>query len=162
VARYPATGRVYFLLDVDGVRIYQDEENFDLGGGDSILFDWPVICYDPGYYAAKDSLVVDLGKGDSTVVWWKFWVVASGTAGPPGAPCLAATGAPTIVRGVLLLAEASSRRLQAASLVDISGRAVMALKPGANHIRHLSPGVYFVRAAAGDALPAATRVVVLK
>jgi hypothetical protein len=56
----------------------------------------------------------------------------------------------TIVHGVLLLPEASSLQPQAASwLLDISGRKVMALKPGANDVSRLSPGVYFVRQASG-------------
>jgi hypothetical protein len=60
-----------------------------------------------------------------------------------------ATNLPTIVRGVLFLPGASSREPQAASLLDISGREVMVLKPGANDVSHLSPGVYFVRPASG-------------
>jgi hypothetical protein len=63
---------------------------------------------------------------------------------------LGATGrnpTPTIVRGVLYLPRASSLRPQAASLLDISGRKVMDLEPGANDVRALAPGVYFVRPA---------------
>jgi hypothetical protein len=55
----------------------------------------------------------------------------------------------TIVRGVLLLPKATSRESQASSLLDVSGRKVVALKPGANDVSHLSPGVYFVRQASG-------------
>jgi hypothetical protein len=51
----------------------------------------------------------------------------------------------SVVRGLLLLPEAASHRPQAASLLDISGRKVMDLKPGANDVRALAPGVYFVR-----------------
>jgi len=54
---------------------------------------------------------------------------------------------PTIVRGVLFLPEATSRKPQAASLLDISGRKVLDLRPGANDVSRLSPGVYFVREA---------------
>jgi len=32
-----------------------------------------------------------------------------------------------------------------AELLDAAGRRVMELRPGANDVRHLSPGVYFVR-----------------
>jgi hypothetical protein len=53
---------------------------------------------------------------------------------------------PTIVRGVVWLVPTTSYKPQAASLLDISGRKVLGLKPGANDVRHLSPGVYFVRA----------------
>jgi len=50
---------------------------------------------------------------------------------------------PTVVRGVLLL-PASSLRLHPSSLFDMTGRAVMSLRPGANDVRGLAPGVYFV------------------
>jgi hypothetical protein len=52
---------------------------------------------------------------------------------------------PTIARGVLFLAEATSHKPQAASLLDICGRNVLDLKPGPNDVRALAPGVYFVR-----------------
>jgi hypothetical protein len=51
----------------------------------------------------------------------------------------------TVVRNVLFLPEAASCKPQAASLLDISGREVMGLKPGANDVRALVPGVYFLR-----------------
>ena len=52
----------------------------------------------------------------------------------------------TIARGVLFLPEAASHKPQAASLLDISGRKLLDLHPGANDVRALAPGVYFVRA----------------
>jgi hypothetical protein len=55
----------------------------------------------------------------------------------------------TIVRGVLFLAEAASHKLQAVSLLDISGRKVLDLKLGANDVRALAPGVYFIREGLG-------------
>jgi hypothetical protein len=51
----------------------------------------------------------------------------------------------SVVRGVLFLEAASSRKPQAASLMDVSGRKVMDLHPGANDVRALVPGVYFIR-----------------
>jgi hypothetical protein len=51
---------------------------------------------------------------------------------------------------VLFLAEASSRQPQAATwLMDVSGRKVLDLHPGANDVRALAPGVYFIRQALG-------------
>ena len=52
----------------------------------------------------------------------------------------------TIVRGVLML-QVDSRQHTAyrAELMDISGRKVMELAPGANDISWLAPGVYFVQ-----------------
>jgi YVTN family beta-propeller protein len=53
----------------------------------------------------------------------------------------------TVVRGVLVLEAVESRRHAAyrAELLDISGRKVLSLHPGANDVRKLAPGVYFVR-----------------
>jgi hypothetical protein len=53
---------------------------------------------------------------------------------------------PTIVRGVLFLSD--DRRPgtgDRAALLDISGRKVADLRPGANDVNRLAPGVYFVR-----------------
>jgi hypothetical protein len=51
----------------------------------------------------------------------------------------------TIARRVLFLPEAASHQSQAASLLDLAGRKVLDLTPGANDVRALAPGVYFVR-----------------
>ena len=51
--------------------------------------------------------------------------------------------AATILRGVLLLPYSLSPSLPH-SLLDVSGRKVLELKPGANDVSHLAPGVYFV------------------
>ena len=37
-------------------------------------------------------------------------------------------------------------------LLDIAGRVVMTLQPGANDVRHVAPGVYYIRTDAGDCL----------
>jgi hypothetical protein len=54
---------------------------------------------------------------------------------------------PTIIRGVLVLGAVDSRQNTAyrTELLDAGGRKVMNLQPGANDVRHLAPGVYFVR-----------------
>ena len=57
--------------------------------------------------------------------------------------------AATIVRGLLFLPPAASHEPQSTSLLDISGRKVLDLHPGANDVRALAPGVYFVREASG-------------
>jgi hypothetical protein len=69
---------------------------------------------------------------------------------------------PSIIRGVLRLPAASGFKPQTASwLFDINGRQVMALRPGANDVGRLSPGVYFVRQAQAETQAQATRKVVL-
>jgi hypothetical protein len=62
----------------------------------------------------------------------------------------------TIVRGVLLLPRdmtelpGNSDRVPRPILLDITGRKVLDLQPGANDVRILPAGVYFVRQAAGS------------
>ena len=73
--------------------------------------------------------------------------------------------APTLVRGVLLLDGDCPRMgtVPKTVLLDISGRQAMALRPGANDVSHVSPGVYFVRAepsAAARRPSAVTKVVI--
>jgi hypothetical protein len=45
-------------------------------------------------------------------------------------------------------------------LLDISGREVMNLHPGPNDIRHLAPGVYFVRPA--GTVPSGQKVILTR
>jgi hypothetical protein len=53
---------------------------------------------------------------------------------------------PTLLRGVLWMPKSATRHSSFA-LLDCVGRKVMDLLPGENDVRHLSPGVYFVRPA---------------
>ena len=55
------------------------------------------------------------------------------------------TNMAVLVRGVLWLTPATSRKPQASSrLMDITGRKVLDLRPDANDVSYLAPGVYFV------------------
>lgn len=62
-------------------------------------------------------------------------------------PRTVARPAPTFVRGVLVLGAADRRQNAGyrAELLDISGRKVTKLVPGANDVSGLPPGVYFVQ-----------------
>ncbi len=83
----------------------------------------------------------------------------------PSAEGRAMNVSPTIVHGVLSLRGATSHKFRAASLLDISGRQVVALKPGANDVSRVSPGVYFVRSepsAVSRQPSAVTKVVVTR
>jgi len=71
------------------------------------------------------------------------------------------TRAASIVRGILFLHGATSLKPQAASLMNVSGRRVMGLRPGANDVRALPPGVYFVRENQAQAQAQAIRKVVI-
>jgi len=52
----------------------------------------------------------------------------------------------TIVHGVLNLQSAIYNRQSEVALLDVSGRKVLDLEPGANDVSQLTPGVYFVKA----------------
>jgi YVTN family beta-propeller protein len=52
---------------------------------------------------------------------------------------------PTIVRAVLRIEDRGRRTEDRAELLDAAGRKVLDLQPGSNDIRHIAPGVYFVR-----------------
>jgi len=87
--------------------------------------------------------------------------------GPPSAEVRTTNGA-TIVRGILFLPpdmteirSGISGRVPRPVLLDATGRRVMALRPGANDVSRLSPGVYFVREAQAQAPAQAVRKVVL-
>lgn len=82
------------------------------------------------------------------------WVPANvGTGEAPESRAGRETGGATIVRGVLFVGagpgpdpEPPGRpgSWHAPSLFDAAGRAVMGLRPGANDLRQLAPGVYYV------------------
>ncbi|MBN2465950.1 S8 family serine peptidase [candidate division WOR-3 bacterium] len=73
------------------------------------------------------------------------------------------TPGPSVVRGMLRTAFGRQHPACRAELLDISGRKVMELQPGENDIRHLSPGIYFVRSepSAVSRQPSAVRKVVV-
>ncbi len=103
------------------------------------------------------DIVVDMA-GHAYVVWSnggrnsKIWFSTNSPAAiaeeASNAELRTPNSSPTVARGVLYLPVSTSPMPQAASsLVDIGGRQVMVLKPGANDVRGLSPGIYFVREA---------------
>ena len=68
----------------------------------------------------------------------------------------------TIGRGVLVLPEVrGEKRESRGELLDISGRKMMALRPGANDVSGLSPRVHFVRAVSCELSAATCHEVVL-
>ncbi len=76
---------------------------------------------------------------------------------------------PTVVRGVLNVRPGTRSGLSdnpvmsRAVLVDASDRKLLTLRPGPNDVRHLAPGVYFIRptwSSAGRELPAICRAVI--
>jgi hypothetical protein len=73
------------------------------------------------------------------------------------------TKLPTIIRGILFLPP--SLLSPPSSLLSVDGRCVMSLLPGANDVRGLAPGVYFIRpepSAAGREPSTITKVVLTR
>jgi hypothetical protein len=110
------------------------------------------------------------GRGDtlSDGVFFKPWLrdsvsLPGVSESYVGTPASLPTQA-TVVHRVLDFAEAAGRKPQAASLLDISGRKVLGLKPGANDVTGLAPGVYFLRSPTGMERGAsgATKVIVTR
>jgi hypothetical protein len=80
-------------------------------------------------------------------------VIRTDPSGIEEAPCAevpATNASPTVMQGALLLPGATGSKPQAASLLDVSGRKVLDLHPGANDVRALAPGVYFIRQGLGS------------
>jgi hypothetical protein len=70
---------------------------------------------------------------------------------------------PTVIRGILFLPP--SLLSPPSSLLSVDGRCVMSLLPGANDVRGLAPGVYFIRpepSAAGREPSTITKVVLTR
>jgi len=67
----------------------------------------------------------------------------------------------TIVRNVLLLPP-SSLRLHPSSLLDISGRKVLDIHPGANDVSRLAPGVYFLHSSIANRQSPMTKVIIAR
>jgi hypothetical protein len=108
----------------------------------------------------RDAVV----RGEDTVVTAAMaWIEAGGAVAESPNVEVRTTNAATIVRGVLFLSDDRGPGTgDRAALLDAAGRRAMTLKPGANDVSQLGPGVYFVRSAVGRERPAASiRKVVL-
>jgi hypothetical protein len=93
----------------------------------------------------QDSLPV-VGFVDQTGVWLARRQPAGIDEHPQS---VRARTEPTVVTSVLFLSGVSGHKPHAAGLADISGRRVMDLRPGANDVRALPPGVYVIEAGPG-------------
>jgi hypothetical protein len=81
-------------------------------------------------------------------------------------PIVATSRHPSVIRGVLFLqGDRGPGTGDRAALLDIAGRKLIELQPGANDVSRLSPGVYFVREqpqASGLKLEAIQKVLVVR
>jgi hypothetical protein len=121
------------------------------------------VCRDPSRQEWTPDVVTD-GDGGAIIAWHSYQSgVGSGTYAqrvadgsgveePLNAEVQATNTGPTVVRGVLDLQVGSRQNTgYRAELADVSGRKVLDLQPGANDVRALAPGVYFVRKAQAQA-----------
>jgi hypothetical protein len=124
-------------------------------GTDSLVWGENFVCFVP--LEDQAAITGDLGLGTpfagNPSVYAVYRVFTHpGIEEEVGQPAVRTQKLPTIVRGVLFLPEAANHKPQATSLIDVNGRKVMDLRPGANDVRALAPGVYFVREAQARAL----------
>jgi YVTN family beta-propeller protein len=116
-------------------------------GGDSLIWGENFVCVVP--LEDQAAITNNLGFGSpfagNLEVYPVYRVNPSAALEEAAGPEVRVTKLPTLIRGVLWLPSASSHKPQAASLMDATGRKVMNLKPGANDVRGLAPGEYFMR-----------------
>jgi hypothetical protein len=110
---------------------------------DSVLTFWYVVIASP---CDLSELAIRHKRADSIYVRRLTGVAESRPSSLTPRP----TPSATIARGVLLLPP--SLLSPPSSLLSVVGRKVMDLKPGANDVSRLSPGVYFIREAQTQAM----------
>jgi hypothetical protein len=107
--------------------------------------------YDEAYVMtlSRQGTVYVAGRTDNDTTGIDYLTLAYGTAGAVEETMNDERGTmnvgPTIVRGVLFAPASGVTRQASNVLLDISGRAVIGLKPGPNDIAGLAPGIYFIR-----------------
>ena len=167
-----ADGRVHtaLMVHVPG-DIYHTYYSYSLDHG--VSWSDPELVNNDTAADAEESDIGADSVGHANIVWrdlrdGSLWFATNNPAGIAEQPVPQSAGvrsSPTVVRGVLFLAERPSSSASTSSLLDISGREIMGLKPGANDVNRLSPGVYFVRSepsAASRQQSAVTKVVVTR
>jgi YVTN family beta-propeller protein len=113
-------------------------------GGDSLIMGENLVCVVP--LEAQAAVANNLGLGTpfagNLEVYPVYRMESHGGAEERTSAERRMANEPTIVRGMLFLPERPSP--STSCLVDASGRQVMELCSGANDVRALAPGVYFV------------------
>jgi hypothetical protein len=121
----------------------------------------PRLCYTPGGpFSGAGCVFVGSGLNG---LWWNA-PYPSSVGQTPDREAQALDCSPAVVRGSLILPAVNGQRTAVGALIDISGRKVLGLKPGANDVSRLAPGVYFVqeKPQAASFKPKAVRKVVIQ
>jgi hypothetical protein len=150
----PDSFRAWFwITDTVGSQVYMDSLFVMLL--DTLVTFRPCTLRIPGYYMASCSVYLAEDQNRLNDVRYQGFRVApgAGMAERPKLKPAEQVPEPTVVRGLLSLGPAGMTNGQVQmTLLDITGRRVMGLKPGENDISHLAPGVYYIRVNAGDCL----------
>jgi hypothetical protein len=136
------------IRDSAGGVVYAESTELPLGPNRTSDIEFPSVKFSiPGNYTAACSVYMP-GDQNSTndVKKVSFRVVPSqAVEESPKPQAVGYKPEPTVVRGVLFLPGARGEKREARSgLLDVQGRRVLALHPGANDVSGFSPGVYFV------------------
>jgi len=117
-------------------------------GADSLVWGENFVCCVP--FEDMAAITNNLGLGSAFAgnleVYPVYRINYAGAVEEDGRSNVRTTRLPTIARGVLFMAEGSNPSI----LLDSDGRQVAVLQSGANDVRRLAPGVYFVRSASGS------------
>jgi YVTN family beta-propeller protein len=134
-------------------------------GADSLILGENFVCCVP--LEDQAATTNDLGLGTPFVGNLEVYPVyriglAGGVEESPKPQATSRKLGPTIIRGVLFLPGVRGPGTgDRAELLDVSGRKAMNLRAGANDVRAMPPGVYFVREAQAQAQAQAVRKVVV-
>jgi hypothetical protein len=132
-------------------RLRVDDDSFELAPNhhrywNGVVFQRRVSGFSPGRHYF--SFRFDDGMASVTTPDDSFFVFGAGVNDCGGSS--STTYGPSLTRGVLLLPQdmtetaGTSGRVPRPSLLDAAGRKILGLTPGANDVRSLAPGVYFV------------------
>jgi transglutaminase-like putative cysteine protease len=140
-------GSTFFPLTSWMGGVNDDPEITAVGG-------WSHVFLDLAQYLGDTVRLRFRFRSDGSVVFAGSYIddvritgrrASSGIAETPNVEVRTAKWLPTVVRCVLCLKESTSSSASPSWLLDVAGRKVLGLRPGANDVRPLAPGVYFVR-----------------
>jgi hypothetical protein len=125
---------------------------------DDTMETWDTHGLTPGTYILKMTMKNSYGDSIEPTKGVNLGYAGVGGGRQPAAN--SSQSLPTVVRRVLYL-PGSSLSLHPSSLFDLSGSRVLDLRPGANDVSHLAPGVYLMRAASRERSATTCRKLIL-